>query len=146
MKWIIRWAHPYLGFVYYHYWLNHIHILFHDYSSTQIHYKFSNFVGGPLGTRMTFHKGPIKFSGALGANFRSQFVKAFHCKGPAGSQLIFFNNAAWSTKCYFQPLTYTHLKVVGTVCAGARLNIKMSSYQYRDPHVKDKIVSWASYL
>ena len=31
---------------------------------------------------------------------------------------------------------------------GARLNtfIKMPSYQYRDPHVKDKTVSWPSYL
>ena len=25
-------------------------------------------------------------------------------------------------------------------------NIKMSSYQYRDPHNKDKTVSWPSYL
>ena len=29
---------------------------------------------------------------------------------------------------------------------GGRLNIKMSSYQYRDPHVKDKTVSRPSYL
>ena len=29
---------------------------------------------------------------------------------------------------------------------GSRLNIKMSSYQYRDPHVEDKTVSWPSYL
>ena len=29
---------------------------------------------------------------------------------------------------------------------GDRLNIKMSSYQYRDPHVKDKTVSRSSYL
>ena len=27
-----------------------------------------------------------------------------------------------------------------------RFNIKMSSYQYRDPHVKDKMVSQSSYL
>ena len=27
-----------------------------------------------------------------------------------------------------------------------RLNIKMSFYQYRDPHVKDKTVSGPSYL
>ena len=27
-----------------------------------------------------------------------------------------------------------------------RLNIKMSSYQYRDPHAKDKTVSQPSYL
>ena len=27
-----------------------------------------------------------------------------------------------------------------------RLNLKMSSYQDRDPHVKDKTVSWPSYL
>ena len=26
------------------------------------------------------------------------------------------------------------------------LSIKMSSYQYKDPHVKDKMVSWPSYL
>ena len=26
------------------------------------------------------------------------------------------------------------------------LNIKMSSHQYRDPHAKDKMVSWPSYL
>ena len=30
--------------------------------------------------------------------------------------------------------------------SGNRLNIKMSSYQYRDLHVKDKTVSWLSYL
>ena len=29
---------------------------------------------------------------------------------------------------------------------GGRLNIKMSSYQFRDPHVKDTKVSWRSYL
>ena len=29
---------------------------------------------------------------------------------------------------------------------GDCLNIKMSSYQYRDPHVKDKTVLWSSYL
>ena len=29
---------------------------------------------------------------------------------------------------------------------GGRLNVKMSSYQYRDPHVKDKTVSRPSYL
>ena len=29
---------------------------------------------------------------------------------------------------------------------GGRLNIKMSSYQYRDPHVKDKTVSRPSNL
>ena len=29
---------------------------------------------------------------------------------------------------------------------GDRLNIKMSSYQYRDPHVKDKTLSQPSYL
>ena len=30
--------------------------------------------------------------------------------------------------------------------AGARLNIKIPSYQYRDPHVKEKTVSRPSYL
>ena len=29
---------------------------------------------------------------------------------------------------------------------GGRLNAKMSSYQYRDPHVEDKTVSQQSYL
>ena len=29
---------------------------------------------------------------------------------------------------------------------GDRRNIKMSSYQYRDPHVKDETVSRPSYL
>ena len=29
---------------------------------------------------------------------------------------------------------------------GAHLNIKMSSYQYKDSHYKDKMVSWPSYL
>ena len=29
---------------------------------------------------------------------------------------------------------------------GGRLNTKMSSYQYRDPHVKDKPVWWPFYL
>ena len=30
--------------------------------------------------------------------------------------------------------------------SGGRLNIKMLSYQYRDPYVKDKTVSRPSYL
>ena len=30
--------------------------------------------------------------------------------------------------------------------SGVHLNIKMLSYQDRDPHVKDKTVSWPSYL
>ena len=30
--------------------------------------------------------------------------------------------------------------------SGGRLNIKKSSYQYGDSHVKDKTVSWPSYL
>ena len=30
--------------------------------------------------------------------------------------------------------------------SGGQLNIKMPSYQYRDPHVKDKTVSRPSYL
>ena len=29
---------------------------------------------------------------------------------------------------------------------GGRPNVKMSSYQYRDPHFKDKTVSWPPYL
>ena len=36
--------------------------------------------------------------------------------------------------------------VVPTMTTRGRLNIKMSSYQYRDPHVKDKTVSRPSYL
>ena len=35
----------------------------------------------------------------------------------------------------------THLKITG-----GRLNIKMLSYQYEDPHVKDKMVLRPSYL
>ena len=31
-------------------------------------------------------------------------------------------------------------------CPGGHLNIKMSSYKYRDPHVKDKTVLRPSYL
>ena len=30
--------------------------------------------------------------------------------------------------------------------SGSRLNIKMSSYQYREPHTKDKTVLRPSYL
>ena len=33
-----------------------------------------------------------------------------------------------------------------TKLSGGRFNIKMLSYQYRYPHVKDKTVSWLSYL
>ena len=29
---------------------------------------------------------------------------------------------------------------------GGRLNIKMTSYQHRDPHVNGKMVLWLSYL
>ena len=29
--------------------------------------------------------------------------------------------------------------------SGSHLNIKMSSYQYKDPHVNDKMVLWPSY-
>ena len=32
------------------------------------------------------------------------------------------------------------------MCSVSRLNKKMSSYQYRDPYVKDKMVSLQSYL
>ena len=35
---------------------------------------------------------------------------------------------------------------VGFLVSWGRLNIKMSSYQYMDPHVKDKTVSRPSYL
>ena len=37
-------------------------------------------------------------------------------------------------------------KISITLKRGGHLNIKMSSYQYRDPHVKDKTVSRPSYL
>ena len=43
-----------------------------------------------------------------------------------------------------------HVQLILYLCwlsaPGDRLNIKMSSYQYRDPHVKDKTVSRPSYL
>ena len=38
------------------------------------------------------------------------------------------------------------LNLVITMPAMGRLNINTSSYQYRAPHVKDKTVSWPSYL
>ena len=43
-----------------------------------------------------------------------------------------WDTCAWKDVFYIEP--------------GARHNIKMSSYQYRDPHVKDKTVSRPSYL
>ena len=39
-----------------------------------------------------------------------------------------------------------HIQYVGSYDSGDRFNIKMLSYQYRDPHVKDKTVSRPSYL
>ena len=42
---------------------------------------------------------------------------------------------------------WNHLRVSdGSWWPGDRLSIKMSSYQYKDPHVKDKTVSKHSYL
>ena len=41
---------------------------------------------------------------------------------------------------------YWQHKSQGIKGPGDRLNIKMLSYQYGDPHVKDKTVSWLSYL
>ena len=41
--------------------------------------------------------------------------------------------------------TKSHLRPVTILWAGGRLNIKMLSYQCRDPHVKDKTVSRPSY-
>ena len=39
-----------------------------------------------------------------------------------------------------------HNLATSRIRSGGRLNINMSSYQYRDPHVKDKTVSRPSYL
>ena len=46
------------------------------------------------------------------------------------------------TMFYIVVITYSSCKLD----AGGRLNIKMSSYQYKDPHVKDNTVSRSSYL
>ena len=41
----------------------------------------------------------------------------------------------------------THsFRCIIAILAGGRLDIKMLSYQYRNSHYKDKIVSWPSYL
>ena len=45
-----------------------------------------------------------------------------------------------------QSLSIAVIDCVRCWCAGVRLNVKMSSYQYRDPHIKDKTVSRPSYL
>ena len=47
-------------------------------------------------------------------------------------------------KNYINFRKYDHS--VEVIAPGGRLNIKMSSYQYRDPHVKDKTVLRPSYL
>ena len=47
------------------------------------------------------------------------------------------NLCGWCDSCEAWELEYRH---------GGCLNIKISSYQYQDPHVKDKKVSWPSYL
>ena len=40
----------------------------------------------------------------------------------------------------------SHLSTLFPMTPGDRLNIKMSSYQYRDPHIKDKTISRPSDL
>ena len=53
------------------------------------------------------------------------------------------------TQIYVAILCHSELTVSQiefSACPGDRLNMKMSSYQYRDPYVKDKTVSWLSYL
>ena len=52
-----------------------------------------------------------------------------------------FKEFALSWRAY---LIYVILLKMGS--SEGRLNIKMLSYQYRDPHVKDKTVSRSSYL
>ena len=53
-----------------------------------------------------------------------------------------------SVKCMsmFSFQTLSMRKCCHEMHSGGRLNIKMLSYQYRDPHVKDKTVSRPSYL
>ena len=46
----------------------------------------------------------------------------------------------------FDRISWTHCGLACLVASRGRLNIKMSSYQYRDSHVKDKTVSRPSYL
>ena len=45
-----------------------------------------------------------------------------------------------------KPLPEPVYKVGGIMTPRPHLNIKMLSYQYSDPHVKDKMVSRPSYL
>ena len=57
----------------------------------------------------------------------------------------------WNMTCAVILLIKLHIiykknEYHNVVKSGGRLNIKMSSYQYRDPHVKDKTVSRPSYL
>ena len=58
-------------------------------------------------------------------------------------------HAGWGSWCV-PPTLYKSIFFKSQIMSGiriwGRLNIKMSSYQYRDPHVKDKTVSRPSYL
>ena len=77
---------------------------------------------------------------------RSQNIKAHIC-----SEII-ENVSCFSARlCYLPVLSMAiSQSCLGKRCVwkstGGRLNIKMSSYQYKDPHDKDKTVSRPSYI
>ena len=65
---------------------------------------------------------------------------------PTGVPLV-LGNGGWGLHSLPFPVNSLRLMMhVRVRASGGRLNIKMSSYQYRDPHVKDKTVLWPSYL
>ena len=75
-------------------------------------------------------------TGCLRTNFLSQNIEIF----------IQESNLKMLVKCHPFCSGHSALHCDMRLVPGGCLNIKMSSYQYRDPHVKDKTVLRPSYL
>ena len=100
--------------------------------------------------------------------FRKYMKRSFDIISEKDQALILVESVRWCLKniinkssnfaacfgVYVQLFSWDHTKInmesplkwFHVVSSGGRLNIKMSSYQYMDPHVKDKTVSRPSYL
>ena len=84
----------------------------------------------------TYRGRATAMSGPLNSRWNLGMDEKLHYKEANGIGLIIHVSVS-----YVPPLIWQCMVVMA-----GRLNIKMSSYQYRDPHVKDKTVSRPSYL
>ena len=78
-------------------------------------------------------------------------ISGAHCTGLVSHILHCTKVASMNISSFRSYMTHTSSKPFSNVLllsqmSGGCLNIKMSSYQYRDSHVKDKTVSRPSYF